>query len=209
MARLLYIESSPRKSRAASIAVARSFLDTYQSAHPADVVETWDLWAEALPEFDGAMLDAKYAVMHGSNQSPEQTAAWDQVRALVARFTAADKYLISLPMWNFGIPYKLKHLIDVITQPGLTFSFSPATGYQGLVTGKPAVVVYARGGAYPPGSGIEAMDLQKPYVEMWLRFIGFTDVRAIVVEPTLAGPEQSNPAKAQATHTATEWAKTF
>ena len=32
-------------------------------------------------------------------------------------------------MWNFGIPYKLKQWIDVITQPGLAFRFDPAQGY--------------------------------------------------------------------------------
>jgi putative NADPH-quinone reductase len=32
-------------------------------------------------------------------------------------------------MWNFGIPYKLKHYIDVLTQPGQTFNFDPTTGY--------------------------------------------------------------------------------
>jgi FMN-dependent NADH-azoreductase len=198
MAKLLYIEASPRKARSASSAVARLFLDTYQTAHAGDTVDSWDLWAGPLPEFDGAMLDAKYAVIHGTGHSPEQAAAWDQVRRLVGRFTAADKYLISLPMWNFGIPYKLKHLIDVITQPGLAFSFSPATGYQGLVTGKPAVVVYARGGAYFPGSGAEAMDMQRPYIEAWLRFIGFTDLHAVVVEPTLGQPELADRTKAQA-----------
>ncbi len=89
-------------------------------------------------------------------------------------------------MWNFGIPYKLKHYIDVLTQPGLTFSYSPSEGYKGLVTGKPAAVVYARGGSYPPGSGAEGMDFQKSYFETLLKFIGFTDIRPIVVEPTLA-----------------------
>jgi FMN-dependent NADH-azoreductase len=44
-------------------------------------------------------------------------------------------------MWNFGVPYVLKHYIDVITQPGLTFSFNPATGFSGLVTGRPATVI--------------------------------------------------------------------
>lgn len=46
------------------------------------------------------------------------------VEDVIEQFTAADKYLFSLPMWNFGIPYKLKHYIDVIVQPGYTFSFT-------------------------------------------------------------------------------------
>jgi FMN-dependent NADH-azoreductase len=209
MARLLYVEASPRKARSSSIAVARAFLDTYRSAHPGDEVETWDLWAEPLPEFDGAVLDAKYAVLHGASQTPEQTAAWNRVRDLVKRFTAVDKYLFSLPMWNFGVPYKLKHFIDVLTQPGLLFTFSPEKGYQGLVTGKPAVVVYARGGDYHAGSGAEGFDLQKPYVELWLRFIGFGDVRAVVVEPTLGPAETANEGEAKARDQATELARTF
>jgi FMN-dependent NADH-azoreductase len=198
MAKLLYIESSPRKARSYSIAVARAFLDAYRSAHPTDEVDSWDLWAQPMPEFDGATIDAKYAIFHGEKHSPDQAAAWTKVQDFAARFKSADKYLISLPMWNFGVPYKLKHLVDILTQPGLTFTFSPQTGYQGLVTGKPAVVVYARGGAYFPGSGAEAMDMQKPYVEMWLRFIGFTDVRSVVIEPTLAAPEQVSQTKAKA-----------
>jgi hypothetical protein len=46
-------------------------------------------------------------------------------------------------MWNFGIPYKLKHWIDVITQPGLTFRFDPAQGYLPLLKDRPTVVIIA------------------------------------------------------------------
>ncbi|TVS05393.1 MAG: hypothetical protein EA413_06875 [Cyanobium sp. PLM2.Bin73] len=42
-------------------------------------------------------------------------------------------------MWNFSIPYKLKHWIALVTQPGLSFGFDPATGYYGLITGTRAV----------------------------------------------------------------------
>jgi len=189
MAKLLYLECSPRKERSHSIAVAQAFLEQYTATHPSDQIETLDLWATDLPPFDGETLNAKYAVMSGSAHTPEQAAAWNAVTAVADRFKAADKYLFSIPMWNFGIPYPLKHFIDVITQPGLTFTFSPETGYQGLVTGKPAVVVYARGGEYPAGTPGAAMDLQSAYVNLWLGFIGFTDIHPIFVDPTLAPPD--------------------
>jgi len=54
------------------------------------------------------------------------------------------------------------------------------------MTGRPAAVIFARGGAYGSASGGEAMDFQKPYLETILRFIGFTDIRPIVIEPTMA-----------------------
>ncbi|WP_448572084.1 FMN-dependent NADH-azoreductase [Trichothermofontia sp.] len=189
MAKLLYLECSPRKERSHSIAVAHAFLEQYKATHPDDTIETLDLWATDLPPFDGETLNAKYAVLSGSAHTPEQAAAWNAVAAVADRFKAADKYLFSIPMWNFSIPYPLKHYIDVITQPGLTFSFSPETGYQGLVTGKPVVVVYARGGEYPSGTPGEAMDLQAAYVKLWLGFIGFTEIHSIFVDPTLAPPE--------------------
>ncbi len=40
MARLLYIESSPRKQRSKSIRVANAFLEKYRESHPTDEIET-------------------------------------------------------------------------------------------------------------------------------------------------------------------------
>ena len=189
MARLLYIEASPRKERSASIEAAKTFIKEYERTNPEDVVETLDLWATPLPEFDGHVIDSKYVILHGLEHTDEQRQAWKGVEDVIEQFIAADKYLFSLPMWNFGIPYKLKHYVDVIVQPGYTFSFSPEEGYKGLVTGKPLAVIYARGGAYGAGTGSESYDLQKAYLEHILGFIGFSDFQSILVEPTLVSPE--------------------
>lgn len=51
--------------------------------------------------------------------------------------------------------------------------------------------------------------MQKPYVELWLRFIGFTDLRSVVVEPTLGPPDLSEQAKARALEAATALGRTF
>lgn len=189
MARLLYIEASPRKERSASIEVARVFIDEYERTHPGDAVETVDLWHTTIPEFDGQVIDSKYAILHGLEHTEEQKRAWRAVEDLISQFTGADKYVFSLPMWNFSIPYKLKHYIDVIVQPGYTFSYSPEKGYEGLVTGKPIVSIYASGGAYTTGTGMESYDLQKPYLELILGFIGFSDIQKIAIESTL-GPQE-------------------
>ena len=157
MAKLLYIEASPRKERSASIEVAKAFVGEYRKTNPGDTVDTLDLWTTPLPEFNGEVIDAKYAILHGQEQTPGQKAAWKAVEAVIERFKGADKYLFSLPMWNFGIPYKLKHYIDVLVQPTYTFSFSPKEGYKGLVLGKKAAVVYASSaavyGSIDPGPG--------------------------------------------------------
>lgn len=188
MATLLYIEASPRKQRSHSIKVADAFLDAYRSANPGDKVDTLDLWSTELPAFNGDMINAKYAVMHGAEPSSAEQTAWGEVEQICKRFTEADKYLFSVPMWNFGIPYVLKHYIDVITQPGFSWSFDPDAGYSGLVSG-PVAAIYSSGGAYHEGSGAEAFDQQKPYFEGWLGFIGLSDVSSVTVAPTLEAPD--------------------
>lgn len=209
MSRLLHIEASPRKTRSTSLDVAREFLDAYQAANPRDEIESWDLWDTSLPEFDGATIDAKYKIMHGEGHSADEAQAWGAVTRVFARFNAADKYLLSVPMWNFGIPYKLKHLIDVITQPGLAFSFSPETGFEGLVKNKPATVIYARGGDYSSNAQMGGLDFQKRYLDTLLGFIGFTQVRSIVAEPTLGGPAEVSSARESAKAAARELAAEF
>lgn len=189
MARLLYIEASPRKERSSSIKTAKTFISEYQRTHPDDVVETLDLWNTSLPEFDGHVIDSKYVILHGLEHTDEQKQAWKAVEDVISQFTSADKYLFSLPMWNFSIPYKLKHYIDVIIQPGYTFSYSPEEGYKGLVVGKPMVAIYGRGGTYGAGTGMESYDLQKAYLELVLGFIGFSHMQTIAVEQTLSPPE--------------------
>ncbi len=191
MSKLLHIQSSPRGDRSASTTVAREFITAYKAAHPGDTVETLDLWATKLPEFDGPTMEGKYAIMHGDKFTPEQERGWAEVVRVAEYFKSFDKYVFSLPMWNFSIPYKLKHWIDVIAQPGLAFSFSPETGYTGLITGKSTAVVYARGGAYGPGTGAEGYDAQSSYLKQVLGFIGLTDLKEIFVEPTLSAKDEA------------------
>ena len=208
MSKLLYIESSPRKKRSKSISVAKAFLEEYKATNPGDEVVTLDLWQAKLPEFDGFTIDAKYQVMHGQDFTEDQKKAWQAVVNVCEEFKSADKYVLSIPMWNFGIPYKLKHYFDVIVQPGQTFSFDPATGYTGLVTGKPISVIYARGGAYGSDE-TKGMDLQKGYLDLLLGFIGFTEVQSILIEPTMGAPEDVAAMEAAATEQARSLAKSF
>jgi FMN-dependent NADH-azoreductase len=186
MALVLHVAASPRGDRSKSIQVARAFLEEYTRRNPKDSIVTAELFATRLPTMDGPALEAKYNILHGQESTDVQREAWAEVEAVIAEFKAADKYVFSVPMWNFGIPYRLKHYFDVLVQPTYTFSFDPERGYSGLVTGRPVVIVYARGGEYASPE-TASLDLQKPYIETILGFIGLTGVRSITVEPTLAG----------------------
>ncbi|HEX7912939.1 MAG TPA: NAD(P)H-dependent oxidoreductase [Paraburkholderia sp.] len=190
MPTLLHIESSPRKTRSASLDVAHSYLEAYRDAHPDHLIEVLDLWAIALPEFNGDALNAKYSDLSGTPLSEAQHHAWTSIRELAQRLHDADTLLFSVPLWNFSIPYKLKHFIDVVSQRNILFSFDER-GLVGLLKDKKAVVIYARGLDYSIDSSTPAhsFDFQRPYMEAWLRSVGVTDVESVLVEKTLLGPE--------------------
>ncbi|MCJ7615299.1 MAG: NAD(P)H-dependent oxidoreductase [Desulfobacterales bacterium] len=210
MSQLLYVNASPRGERSYSAAVTDAFIASYMEANPGDEVVSFNVFTKELPTFDGNALKAKYNILHGNEHSEDEVTAWRSVEAVINEFKSADKYVMAVPMWNFNLPYRLKHYIDILVQPTYTFSFSPEEGYKGLVKGKPIFIAYSRGGEYPAGSAAEAFDFQTKYLEFILGFIGFTDIRSIVVEPTLAaGPEIANQKRDAAIAKAVEMAKSF
>jgi len=148
MTRLLYIESSPHGAASHSGAAAREFLHAFTARHPRTEVDHVDVWNLELPPFDAEMIAAKFAVLRAKDATPAQQARWSEAVRLARRFNRADLYLFSLPMWNFGLPYRLKHFIDVITLPGQNWNWSRETGYRPLLAGKRAVLVYSSAGTY-------------------------------------------------------------
>jgi len=190
MAKILHVIASPREERSYSRRAAEAFLKRYLESHPEDKVEAVDLYDGTLPVFGMLCASGKYKIMTGKDQTEKEKEAWKEVERTIEQFKSADKLVISCPMWNFGIPYVLKQYFDIVVQPHYTFEVS-SEGYQGILTGKPALLFLARGGAYLPGTSGEKLDYQKPYLEFILGFIGFEKVSTIVIEPTLQGDAQT------------------
>jgi FMN-dependent NADH-azoreductase len=185
MSKLLVVNSSPRGPKSESLALAETFLASYREANPGAEIERLDLFTADLPVFDGDKTAAKMQVFAGAE--PDVT-AWGQVRAVFERFDSADRYLFTVPMWNHGVTWPLKHFIDTITQPGMAFSFDPVDGYRGLVRNKRTVAIYT-GAVYGPGVPASfGHDFHSAFFEDWLRFIGITDVHAVRFQRNLTGP---------------------
>jgi FMN-dependent NADH-azoreductase len=185
MPSLLHVSASPRGAASESLAIARVFLDALRDERPEVTIDTFDLWDGSLPEFGPAAAAAKMAVFAGQTPSGEQAAAWQAAERTFQRFADADYYLFSAPMWNHGIPYILKQFIDVVSQPGMVFSFDPEHGYTGLLAGKRAVVIYTSavyGAGQPPAFGT---DFQAPYLDDWLAWAGITSAATIQFRPNL------------------------
>ena len=184
-----YIECSPRGERSHSTKISQSYIEQAKKNMPNLELNHINPWSLNLPEFDGDMLNAKYSVIRGTDPSADEVSAWSNVKNIFDEFNNADHYLFSVPMWNFNIPYKLKHYIDIITQPGMSWSYTPEDGYKGLMTEKTATIIYSTGDGYGEGTGFESFDMQKPYVNLWLTFLGFKKIERVVVDRTLFDAE--------------------
>ena len=208
MTTLLHVSASPRGAASESLALAATFLDTYREVNPDVTVETLDLWDGSLPAFGPVGASAKLTVFGGGTLDDEQAAVWAQVQALADQFTAADAYLLSVPMWNAGVPYVFKQWIDIITQPGMLFTFDPATGYSGLAHGKKAAAIYTSG-VYAPGVPVQyGSDFHATFITDWLRFVGITDVTEVRFQPTILTATAAED-RAAAHAAARQAAKTF
>jgi len=208
MPKLFHLKCSPRADSESS-AGARAFLDSFRMARPDWDVDVMNLWRDQLPEFEGYVLEAKYARMDGRAFTDPQRDAFAVAERIAIRFSLADRVLISTPMWNFSIPYKLKQWFDIIVQPGLTFRFDPQTGYQPLLKDRPTIVIVASGGDFVTGMNRGRADMATPYLREALRFIGVANVRFVLIGPTTGPAEPIRAARENAHRRLSELAARF
>lgn len=208
MAKLLHLSCSPRPDSVSS-AGAQVFLDGFRQARPDWDIDVLDLWRERLPEFAGPIMEAKYARMNAQAFTDAQREGFAEAERIALRFSLAERVLISTPMWNFGIPYKLKHWFDLIIQPGLTFRLDPAQGYLPLLKDRPTIVILASGSDFATGMNRGRIDMATPYLREALRFIGISDVRFVPIGPTTGPAEPIRAARESAHRRLAELAKRF
>jgi len=187
--RLLHIEASPRGERSRSGDVGQHLLARLQAYDPALTVERLDVWAAELPPFDGSLIEGRYRLLAGDAVAAGQAARWASVRRIAEHFLSFDAWLFTVPMWNFGVPYRLKHYVDLVTHPGMTFRNDALGNVEGLAAGRTAIVVAASAMDFGPRGGHAHLDHQLGYLETWLGFIGVTDIRPLRVAPTFGAPD--------------------
>jgi FMN-dependent NADH-azoreductase len=187
MKKLLHIIATPREDESRTLMVSRAFLETFKAKHPDWVVESLNLSKEKLPELTMRRVDGKYVLLSGKDLYGDLKDAWEEIIGHIERFLSADGYLVSTPMWNFSIPYMLKHYLDVILQPKYLFQYTPA-GPEGLVKNRKMVVIASRGGDYS-SEAMKAYDFQIPYLRAVFGFAGITDIDFAVTQPMDMGIE--------------------
>lgn len=103
--------------------------------------------------------------------SPALSDATQVSDELITELKQADELLISSPLYNLNVPSGLKAYIDQVTRLGYTFKTDEDGTHQGLLQGKKAYLVLAKGGVYK-NTPYEAFDFQEPYLKAILQYMG-------------------------------------
>ncbi len=182
---LLHISSSLFSDHGNSSQLAKHFVQQWQKAYPGSSSTTRDLGVNPVPHLDAATFQA--AGTDPAQRNDQQQAAAQLADTLIEELHSSDVLLLSVPMYNFGIPSTLKAWIDHVARAGATFKYTE-NGPVGLLKGKTAYVLAARGGAY---AGTEK-DTQTPYLKTLLNFLGITDVHFVYAEKLAMGDNKDN-----------------
>jgi FMN-dependent NADH-azoreductase len=107
-----------------------------------------------------------------------------------------------LKIKNYRITY-----LDAVAVSGKTFKYSKK-GSRGLLYGKKALHIQARGDIYSEGPEKE-LEMGHRYLKMMMDFFGVQNLEEIIIEGHLQFPEKANEIKEKAISTAKELAKRF
>lgn len=178
--KLLQVDSSARTS-SVSRKLTALFAEEWKKSHPEGEVIHRDLATSALPPITDEW-EATY--MDESQITPAQRAYLATSDQLIAELQGAETVVIGAPMYNFSISAQLKAWIDQIVRVGKTVRYAK-DGPHGLLGGRSAIVITARGGSYEEGGPTAGFDFQEPYLRFLLGVIGLTDVEFIHADKQL------------------------
>ncbi len=174
MTRVLVLTSSILAENGQSKALAERFIAQANTRGGVEVTHR-DLVAEQLPHLNLAELGSWQVA--DEERTAEQRELASRSDELIDELRAHDLVVLAVPMYNFGIPSQLKAWFDRVMRAGSTFRYTE-NGPQGLLEGKRAVILAARGGQY---AGTE-MDTQTPHLKLMLGMIGITEVDTVFAE---------------------------
>ncbi len=178
--KLLEIQTSVRQDGSVSRTLASKFIYQWRSHHPAAEHALRDIG-----HYSPALITADWVQANLTpldQQTDTQKALLDESNRLIAELFVADRIVIGVPMYNFGIPANLKAYFDNIIRVGQTVRYEADTGaFRGLLTHKKAVIISSRAGSYAPGTEAAAIDFCAPYLQFILNFLGIENVNYVEV----------------------------
>lgn len=188
MAKLIRVDSS-LSPQSFSRSLADEFQKKWEAKQDDCKVIQYDFLSQPLPHIDPFFIES--ISVPNDQRSEAQIARLQRSNQLIDDLRSADHLLISVPMYNFGVPSHLKAYFDHVGRAGETFRYTE-NGPEGLLKHLKATVVVASGGDYTQ-SPLNQMDHVTPFIRTFLSFIGIDEVEFIQV-PNMASQGEAQQA---------------
>lgn len=179
--KLLVIESSGRKQGSITREASDFFVRRLKQTDDYEV-RLRDLETTDLPLIDNALMGAMFTPEE--ELSTEQQSLLRLSSELIGELEWADEIMIASPIYNFGVPARLKAWIDQVCRAGKTFRYTE-NGPVGLLSARKAYLVVASGGT-PIGSDI---DFASGYLQHIMKFIGIEETHLVHADGSSNDPE--------------------
>ena len=153
---------------------------------PAGSVQTVNLAETDIQPLDKAAVEMFIATVFQRQQpNAEQAAVLARLMSVVEQVKSARRLVIAYPMYNFGIPARLKDWLDNLVVPGGTFLRYGENGApQGLMGAHKVLLLQSSGNVYSAGP-MAQMDFASSYLKSLLGgFLGFASVDTVRAEGT-------------------------
>ncbi|MGB0722975.1 MAG: FMN-dependent NADH-azoreductase [Gammaproteobacteria bacterium] len=178
---ILRIDASARRQGSVSRELGDRLSARLKAQHGAITVVERDL-TQGLPLLNETWIGANFTA--ADQRDSDQRAALALSDTLIDEIRNADRIIMTVPVYNFGIPAALKAWVDLVCRAGETFRYT-ATGPQGLLEDRPTYLLMASGGT-PIGSDI---DFASGYLRHVLGFIGIHDIHTVAADQVMIDGE--------------------
>lgn len=205
---LLCVKANPKPvEESKSLTIAEEFLHIYRQKNPRDLIVERDVYREPVPFVDADVIKGWEKLSRQEELNPAEKEKIEAINVLTEQFLAADKYIFVTPMWNLSVPPLMKAYLDTVVVAGKTFSYTEQ-GAVGLVKGKKALHIHARGGYYnqPP---MDQMEFADRYVRAIFAFLGIADIHSIICEGHEYAPDRAEAILQETIARAKEFAAEF
>lgn len=179
---VLHVCANPKPTEeSVSKQLAAAFFGKLIELKPEVELINVDLYDEKPPFYSYELYRAGWnpVFKEGYELSKVEEMAMNYATKQADQFNAADVLVLTMPMWNFGVPAAMKAWIDQILCPGLTFEISKEDGVKPLHKLKSVVLLAASGGIYKEDDDRDALSRQ---VRHAFEFIGVEDIEIVWAE---------------------------
>ena len=183
MTTILRIDASARKERSLTRQLADAFVANWRELSPDTQVILRDVGRTPPPAVSEEWIAAAFA---GEKRTLEQQALLTLSDELIKEVENADLIVMSVPMYNYGIPAALKAWFDQVVRVDRTFSFDLSRGDQPLkpiLSGKTLVVLTSCGEfGFEPGGINEHASHLLPHIRTCAKYLGTAVLEHIGIE---------------------------